>query len=195
MEERMEKLEEKMANLDGLTSQVQDLIRFLTDQPSNDPNDNNDQTLEQEQQLMYDQSTVDSETGEEDEVENQAGFSDTPSVFSTVPIEPAEPTLPNSSDSLISQSDNSFAFRLNKYNKQEKTADAVSDELADFVNQTVTKQLDNKKYLELAEKFNRPANAKFLVAPKVNREIWKILPEYAQKRDIKARKAQEKLVK
>ena len=64
----MDKLEEKMAHLDGLTSQVQDLIRFLTDQPSNDPNANNDQTLEQEQQLMYDQSTVDSETGEEDEV-------------------------------------------------------------------------------------------------------------------------------
>ena len=193
MEERMEKLEEKMANLDGLTSQVQDLIRFLTDQPSNDPNDNNDQTLEQEQQLMYDQSTVDSETGEEDEVENQAGFSDTPSVFATVPIEPAEPTLPNSSDSLISQSDNSFAFRLNKYNKQEKTADAVSDELADFVNQTVTKQLDNKKYLELAEKFNRPANAKFLVAPKVNREIWKILPEYAQKKGHSSQESPRKI--
>ena len=63
-----------MANLDGLTSQVQELIHFLTDQPSNDTYSNNDQTLEHEQQLMYDQSNVDFGTGEEDEVENQAVF-------------------------------------------------------------------------------------------------------------------------
>ena len=106
----------EMANLDVLSSQVHELIYFLTDQPSNDPNSNNDQTLEHELQLMYDQSIVDSGTGEEDEVENQARFSDTPSVFSTVHIEYAEPTLPNSSDFLISQSDNSFAFRLNRFN-------------------------------------------------------------------------------
>ena len=47
---------------------------------------------------MYDLSIVDSGTGEEDEVENQARFSDTPSVFSPVHIEHAKPTLPNSSD-------------------------------------------------------------------------------------------------
>ena len=76
-----------MANLDVLTSQVHELIHFLTDQPRNDPNSNNDQTLEHELQLMYDQSIVDSGTGEEDEVENQARFSDTPSVFSMVHIE------------------------------------------------------------------------------------------------------------
>ena len=50
---------------------------------------------------MYDQSIVDSGTGEEDEVENQAGFFWHSFSFSPVLIETAEPNLPNCLHSLI----------------------------------------------------------------------------------------------
>ena len=164
---------------------------FLTDQSPNDEHSMNSDQSPNDQLSNDEQSTIannnsihdlNTDIGEDDDVGIPAGTSNLSGSSSQGLNDSAESTSNSCSDSA---SDNPFANRLNKYNKQEKTADTVLSDLATFVNHTVTNQLEFNKYQELVEKFSRPGKANYLLDPRVNRELWKIIPEHAQKKRYK----------
>ena len=200
----MDRLEGQISKFAGVASTVQELLNFLTDQSADVHSLNNDQPpihqLSDDEQSTFDNHNsiydLNTEIGDDDDdvVGISAGNSNLAGSSAQGLNDSAESASNSGSEMLSAASDNPFVNRLNKYNKQEKTAAAVSPDLASFVNHTVTNQLELKKYQELAEKFSRPINANYLLAPRVNRELWKIIPEQAQKRDIKSRKLQGKLI-
>lgn len=88
----------------------------------------------------------------------------------------------------------SLMDRCTKYEKIVKTAPAVQENIAKFVSQVMTHNLDTKSYQDISEKYEIPDNIPFLVAPKVNPELWGIVPFLKQQQDVAYRKIQEKLV-
>ena len=88
----------------------------------------------------------------------------------------------------------SFKARLAKYEDKVNTHPPVSEDLASFVSKSISSKMEKAAYNELSEKYARPENIPFLVAPKVNREVWNLIPEYAQKKDLRLAKQQNQLV-
>ena len=84
--------------------------------------------------------------------------------------------------------------RCSKYETIVKTAPPVSEDIAKFVTQAITHNMDSKSYQQLSEKYQVPENIPFLVAPRINSELWGIIPFAKQQQDISRRKSQEKLV-
>ena len=62
--------------------------------------------------------------------------------------------------------------RCIKYETIVKTATPVNEEIAKFVTQAITHNMHNKSYQQLSEKYQVPENIPFLVAPRINTELW-----------------------
>lgn len=62
----------------------------------------------------------------------------------------------------------------------DKKGGEVDTKLADMVNSVCITEGDTEKIIE---KYPRPANCKFLTAPKINNDIWQMLPKFIQNRD------------
>lgn len=62
----------------------------------------------------------------------------------------------------------------------DKKGGDVDTKLADMVNSVCITEGDTEK---LIEKYPRPANCKYLTAPKIDSDIWQMLPKFIQNRD------------
>ena len=69
-------------------------------------------------------------------------------------------------------------------------ATSKNEEIAKFVTQVITHNIDNKSYQQLSEKYQVPENISFLVAPRINTELWWKIPYAKQQQDVSHRKSQ-----
>ena len=88
-----------------------------------------------------------------------------------------------------------WSQRIAKYNKEEEVAEAINQDLADYVNKAFTNKVENKELEELQCKFKKPVNTNFLTVPKVNMECWRMMTKQAQAADKTTQKTQEKVVR
>ena len=87
-----------------------------------------------------------------------------------------------------------WSQRITKYSKEEDVAEAVNQDLAEYINKAFTNKVESKELEELQSKFKKPANTNFLTVPKVNVECWKLMTKAAQVADKSVQKTQEKVV-
>ena len=67
----------------------------------------------------------------------------------------------------------------------ERTAEPVSEKLANVVNKSWLHKLSDDQLRAKVEKYHRPANCGKVFVPKVNEEIWSKLPRTARGKDLK----------
>ena len=77
----------------------------------------------------------------------------------------------------------------------ERTAEPVSEKLANVVNKSWLHKLSDDQLKAKVEKYHRPANCGKVVVPKVNEEIWSKLPRTARGKDLKFSRLQTNLTK
>jgi hypothetical protein len=74
-----------------------------------------------------------------------------------------------------------------EYIIDEKTGPAINEELAKFTNDMCVGKSDVAKLLE---KHPRPVNCDFVGAPRMNQEVWQVLPNHARTKDSNAVRAE-----
>ena len=77
----------------------------------------------------------------------------------------------------------------------ERTAEPVSEKLANVANKSWLHKLSDDQLKAKVEKYYRPANCGKVVVPKVNEEIWNKLPRTARGKDLKFSRLQTNLTK
>ena len=77
----------------------------------------------------------------------------------------------------------------------ERTAEPVSENLANVVNKSWLHKLSDDQLKAKVEKYHRPANCGKVVVPKVNEEIWSKLPRTARGKNLKFSRLQTNLTK
>ncbi|KAK3731997.1 hypothetical protein QZH41_005498 [Actinostola sp. cb2023] len=77
----------------------------------------------------------------------------------------------------------------------ERTAEPVSEKLANVANKSWLHKLSDEQLKEKVEKYNRPVNCGKVIVPKVNEEIWSKLPRQARGKDLKFSRLQTNLTK
>ena len=88
-----------------------------------------------------------------------------------------------------------FTDRLNLYEKVEPTAKDINPEFAKLVNKLTTTPLTSEEFKKLSETYVRPGNTTNLVCPKINTEIWDILPPKVREQDSTLQDLQKRFVK
>ena len=101
-------------------------------------------------------------------------------------------TATNTSDTAVNK--DMFSALLESYSVKEKLDPPFNDNLAKVVNHALTHQLETKALETIQEKYKRPENTSFLVTPKVNPEIWKLLSPNSRAQDISSQASQRKLL-
>ena len=81
------------------------------------------------------------------------------------------------------------------YDAEEKTSEAVTAKLAEFVNKRFSAKLGDGKYNEKLDKYGRPSNCDKVAVPTVNPEIWDKLTHQAKRRDIRVAAIQKGITK
>ena len=90
----------------------------------------------------------------------------------------------------------SYSARLARYNNKEETSPAVNPELADILGKAITTHVGYSEEMKnLLNKYKRPDNIPNLVAPRLNIEIFKLVPKEAQHRDIEFQELQKNIVR
>ena len=84
--------------------------------------------------------------------------------------------------------------RLNHYVTQEVTGQGINENLVELVQKSVCCNLNHDILDNLKKQCLRPANCPFLVAPRVNPEIWNLMNVSSRNKDIVLRKTQENLI-
>ncbi|XP_070186207.1 uncharacterized protein [Littorina saxatilis] len=79
--------------------------------------------------------------------------------------------------------------------REEITADAVASSMADLIDKRFAKGLGEDKFAERIDLYPRPINCQKLQVPKVNTEVWKLLPVNAKKADLKLASIQRAVIK
>ena len=102
---------------------------------------------------------------------------------STVPVAPQ-----------MSTTDTFFGSRVDKYTKKVEAGPAVDPDLAALVDKSVTNKLSTEGLKELNGQYHRPANTQFLVTPRVNKEVWRLVPESARQHDLTIQGVQNQVV-
>ena len=177
MENRLEKVEEKMNKLDKVADKMTQFMEFMM----------KGEEHERGEVELGEEVTEDVET--EDVVTEQVVLEDSrDSVVTEVDDVQVE-------DLAGKRQDNLFSDRLDKYELKEKTSSAVDEDLAKFVNKTMTSHVVQEEFKKLNEAYTRPDNTPLLVAPRLNKEVWDLLPVAAQQRDLKAQNIQKNIVK
>ena len=77
----------------------------------------------------------------------------------------------------------------------EKTGQAVDAELATILEGMINNKLPKAKLDELTERYHRPENCNFLLAPKANKTIWSQLKDSTKKADVGMQKCQTLFLK
>ena len=78
-----------------------------------------------------------------------------------------------------------------EFSTSEKTGPPINDDLAKIVNTLLSDKLSKLKIDELTEKYSRPENCEYLVAPKTNKAVWNQLRENSKKADMGLQKCQQ----
>ena len=78
---------------------------------------------------------------------------------------------------------------------EEKTTEAVTAKLAEFVNKRFSAKPDDGKYNEKLDKNGRPSNRDKVAVPTVNPEIWDKLAHQAKRRDLHVAAIQKAVTK
>lgn len=84
--------------------------------------------------------------------------------------------------------------RLAKYDNSEKTSDNVDSGLATLVSKALTVLMKDTDYEDMIKKYNRPDNIPYLVAPRLNELIYKMVPEEQQAIDRSIQGVQKEIV-
>ena len=84
-----------------------------------------------------------------------------------------------------------FQTFASEFSVTEKTSAPVDDDLAKIVMGLINDKLPKMKLDELTEKYSRPENCEFLVAPKTNKAVWNQLRESTKKADNGMQKCQK----
>ena len=88
-----------------------------------------------------------------------------------------------------------FKDRLKHYSKSEPTSEKIDSDFAALLNKMVTNLAEPDSFKTLSDKYVRPENTEFLVCPKVNSEIWEVLPEFSKIQDRSLQGIQKNVVK
>ena len=81
------------------------------------------------------------------------------------------------------------------YDAEEKTSEAVTAKLAEFVNKRFSAKLGDGKYKEKLDKYGRASNCDKVTVPTVNPEIWDKLTHQAKWRDLRIAAIQKAITK
>ena len=81
------------------------------------------------------------------------------------------------------------------YDAEEKTSEAVTAKLAEFVNKRFSAKLGDGKCKEKLEKYGRPSNCDKVAVPAVNPKIWDKLTHQAKRRDLRVAAIQKTVMK
>ena len=180
-ERKINTFQEKKEEFSSLASKMEKLINYLTD----DNQSNYDNTTEVDVDMN---NTNDNYSSTDINIQNDS-----------ISVSP-NPSLASFRDNhsvllgeLVESSQ--YTSRLAKYDQQDVTSPAVNEDLANFVNTTLTSRLTPDQFKSLAQPYNRPVNTPMLCAPKLNREIWKLVPDTAQKQDVNAQNFQNIIIK
>ena len=84
-----------------------------------------------------------------------------------------------------------FQTFASEFSVTEKTSAPVDDDRAKIVMGLINDKLPKMKLDELTEKYSRPENYEFLVAPKTNKAVWNQLRESTKKADNGMQKCQK----
>ena len=91
-----------------------------------------------------------------------------------------EPQMSQQHDATSSQ----LGHLAQEFSTSEKTSPAVDSELARIIEGLINNKLPKAKLDELTERYHRPENSTFLLAPKANKTIWSQLKDSTKKADI-----------
>ena len=97
-----------------------------------------------------------------------------------------EPQMSQQHDATSSQ----LGDLVQEFSTSEKTSPAVDSELAKIIEGLINNKLPKAKLDELTERYHRPENCTFLLAPKANKAIWSQLKDSTKKADIGMQKCQ-----
>ena len=179
-ERKINTFQEKKEEFSSLASKMEKLINYLTD----DNQSNYDNTTEVDLDMN---NTNDNYSSTDINIQNDS-----------VSVSP-NPSLASFRDNhsvlfgeLVESSQ--YSSRLAKYDQQDVTSPAVNEDLANFVNTTLTSRLTPDQFKSL-QPYNRPVNTPMLCAPKLNRVICKLVPDTAQKQDVNAQNFQNIIIK
>jgi hypothetical protein len=81
------------------------------------------------------------------------------------------------------------------FNSPEECGDEISACLATRIDSACTKKPAKEKLLKIQERYLRPKNCSFLLAPKVNPELWDDLSDNAKGRELELQSLQKLFVK
>ena len=199
MEQKISTIEKKLEELDSLSKNVHKLVSFLGITTSNNREsvDESDSDTEVESIPDSQHSTLtnaaDKDAAASDNTirkkvdggivnATQADRVDTENEILS------DDANANTGTQASTSTHTSLSDRLKNYEKNTPVAPAIDEDLAKFVNKSVTHNLDSKYLEEVKGKYVRPENTPYLVAPRVNPEIWKLIPPgQAQQEEVTQR--------
>ena len=106
-----------------------------------------------------------------------------------------EPALPKSLSEVEDPSTSFLGNISQDYDAEEKTSEAVTAKLAEFVNKRFSAKLGDGKYKEKLDKYGCPPNCDKVTIPAVNHEIWDKLTHQAKWRDLRIAAIQKTVTK
>ena len=184
--DRLEVIEEKLRNLDKVSDKMIAFMTFMmegegqvTEDPAPGPSQDNSVPVDH----VADAPSVLSNNDSDDD---SAG-----SVISTHALNS------NSNEAINSpsvNSSNAFADRMCRYEKKDQCAPPINEELAAFVNKTITSHVIPEEFKKLCESHKVPENTPMLVVPRLNKEVWDFLPDAVRQKDQRTQGIQKNIV-
>ena len=178
--DRLTQLETKMDNIMTITDKMSKFMDFMMDNES-------EFDSEQTQDISVDHGDHVIDHSQDNELSLQQSQPD-------VDSDNAQQSSANDCHTVINDTYDTYIQRINKYTPIEQKSPAVVNNLANFVNTTLTKQANTKDIKTITDKYFIPENTPMLVSPKVNIEIWKILPDHVKQKDLSMQASQKKII-
>lgn len=87
-----------------------------------------------------------------------------------------------------------FWLEIPQLNIEDKTGPKIGTNLSKAVNAALSVKSNKDCILDLSKKYLRPENCDLMVVPKVNKEIWDVIPRQAHSSDVFLQEIQKSLI-